>query len=60
MTTTIERAARCRRCEVVGYRRRLVDLSAIPGAGRDSPFQLCPRCCSELGDLLAAFMRGER
>lgn len=51
MTTTIATAARCQRCERVGYDRAVVQL---PDGGR----LLCRRCVSELTEALHDFMRG--
>lgn len=49
MATTIDKATRCDRCGRVGYDRRVMSVGV-----------LCRRCVGELGDLLRAFMRGER
>ena len=49
MTTTITTATRCDRCERVGYDRRVMSVGI-----------LCPRCISDLGELLRAFMKTAR
>lgn len=49
MTVTYSGPRRCERCERVGYDRRQMAVGV-----------LCPRCISDLGDLLRAFMKGER